>query len=393
MTDLIKWTSDSENQIESSSSNPSASAPPTQQVQSTPEEAGREAGSSQSYISKKAQRPKSEKPDFQTIEQFIEYAYSKQGKPIALNKKDEGTIAVGPKLDNEAKARLFELAQKDTLLAVPKQLLLVTMKIDSSKTRGEIREFVGELLRRHKAFDSPPLIAALRNLSDAPSIEGAIELAASVKFPAGDVQQRPLKSGDLARLRSNAANTLAIWFALIRDASLAELSRGLFTALWHPQTRKTHSEYAQLRILSQISDLAGVGIACQSFKAEAEREAFFAQSAQREKERSLDQVAALERDAERLNQTIQEKDHAYEELTRTLGDQKTEYENAITLLRDELQHLRGRILRRLRSEVSLLDEALHALRKDPPKVDVMDDHAERVVEALRNEIKNLEEAE
>src|ERR1041384_53267 len=101
MTNFVKGTADSENPIESSPGNPTDSTPSTQQVHSTapvgtpvkaaeadekttkdpatnvsiPQEALQVAGSNQPDASKKPQRLKSEKPVFQTIEQFIEYAY------------------------------------------------------------------------------------------------------------------------------------------------------------------------------------------------------------------------------------------------------------------------------------------------------------------------------
>jgi hypothetical protein len=338
-------------------------------------------------------KPNSVKPDIQTLEQFIAYVYSRKGQPVVLSSKTDRLIALGPRLDNDAKVRLLELAQKDILLAVPRQLLLVTLQTQNSKVRGELREFVSEALRKHTAFSSEPMLAALKNLSDSPPLEKALELAASTSFAAGELQERPPKSGDIAKMRKAAAYTMAIWFAVTRDTSLAEVSRGLFSALWQPQNGKKQSEHARLRDLTQISDLAGVGVACQSFKEEAERQAALAQSARREKEWALERVSSLERDVERSRQMLAEKDQTIEELNRNLSDQKADHENILTLQRDEFQHLRGRLLRRLRSEVSLLDEALYALRKVPPKVDVMDDHAERVVEALRTEIKSLEEAE
>jgi hypothetical protein len=43
----------------------------------------------------------------------------------------------------------------------------------------------------------------------------------------------------------------------------------------------------------------------------------------------------------------------------------------------------------LREEKDLLEEGLHALRKDPPRVHVMQDHAERAIEGLQNEINRL----
>ena len=56
---------------------------------------------------------------------------------------------------------------------------------------------------------------------------------------------------------------------------------------------------------------------------------------------------------------------------------------------DEYAKLRGRILHRIKQELSLLEDGLHALRRDPPKVHVMDDHAERAIDGLKREVQRL----
>ena len=52
-------------------------------------------------------------------------------------------------------------------------------------------------------------------------------------------------------------------------------------------------------------------------------------------------------------------EHSAEELQ----NERIERENEIAHLRDDYEQLRGRILGRLREEISLLNEGLHALRR------------------------------
>jgi hypothetical protein len=59
-------------------------------------------------------------------------------------------------------------------------------------------------------------------------------------------------------------------------------------------------------------------------------------------------------------------------------------------LRDDIELLRTRVLRRLKADVELLELGLEGLRRPEPKVHVMMDSAERVADALRKEIKNLQ---
>ena len=58
-------------------------------------------------------------------------------------------------------------------------------------------------------------------------------------------------------------------------------------------------------------------------------------------------------------------------------------------MRNDYEDLRGRVLRRLREDTALLEEGLHALRREPPKVHVMEDHAERAIDALKREMGRI----
>jgi hypothetical protein len=73
-----------------------------------------------------------------------------------------------------------------------------------------------------------------------------------------------------------------------------------------------------------------------------------------------------------------------------LENEKNAHSHARVHMGDDKEQLRSRLLRRLKTETNLLEEGLHALRRDPPKIHVMDDHAERALEGLYKEIKELE---
>ena len=65
----------------------------------------------------------------------------------------------------------------------------------------------------------------------------------------------------------------------------------------------------------------------------------------------------------------------------------------ITLLQHELEQLRGRLIRQLTDSADMLDVGLSALRKDTPRVPVMVERAEVVVDTLRAEVKRLMKGE
>lgn len=56
---------------------------------------------------------------------------------------------------------------------------------------------------------------------------------------------------------------------------------------------------------------------------------------------------------------------------------------------DEMETMRGSFLRTLRSEVSMLQDALDALRKN--KTHVTEDHIERVLDRLNAQVEKLQQ--
>ena len=68
-----------------------------------------------------------------------------------------------------------------------------------------------------------------------------------------------------------------------------------------------------------------------------------------------------------------------QELTQAHDDAKAHW-NA------DYAKLKGQTLRRQREELTLLSEGLHALRCNPPKVHVMIDHVERVIDGLKRDM-------
>ena len=78
-----------------------------------------------------------------------------------------------------------------------------------------------------------------------------------------------------------------------------------------------------------------------------------------------------------------------ESLEDQVAAERREHENEKAHLRDDYEKLRGQVLHRLRQEVTLLEEGLYALKKEPPKIHVMVDHAERAIQGLRREIERI----
>lgn len=328
----------------------------------------------------------------ESLASFIAMAYVRKGQRVALKPKTQKLILKNPRLDGPEFDRLSEIARGDVTLAVARQLMLVTLEVSNPVLKSSLREFIGGVLRSHPAFASDEMRAALNNLAEGPDIGEALSAVAGADYSKDQALPEKLrrKKAELATLRTNAAYCLALWLAETRGISAEELAGHLFDSLWRPAPKAIQDDTARLRLLTEIRDPQAVGAACETFKLHADQMSRAAGLARRSEAAALEQVRTLSATVEQLKGDAQSKEAQIVAGERAMEEQRRRYEDSLTHLRDDFEKLRSRILRRIREDVSLLDEGLHALRRDPPKVHVMEDHAERAVARLRGEIRELE---
>lgn len=328
----------------------------------------------------------------ESLADFIAMAYARKGQRVALKPKTQKLISKNPRLEGQEIDRLAELARGDVTLAVARQLLLAMLEVSNPVLKNSLREFVGGVLRAHPAFAPDEMQAALNNLPGGPDAGEALSSVAGADYSKNQALPEKLrrKKTETATLRSNAAYCLALWLAETRGTPAEELAGHLFNSLWRPGPKATRDDAARLRLLTEIRDPQAVGTACETFKIRSDQMSRAAEVARRDEAAALEQVRTLNASVERLKREVQSKEEQIAAGERATEEQRRRYEDALTHLRDDYEKLRSRVLRRIREDVGLLDEGLHALRRDPPKVHVMEDHAERAVARLRGEIKELE---
>lgn len=335
------------------------------------------------------------KVDIETLEQFIEYAYSRKGQRVSLKSKVEKAIAQNPRLDDGALSRLLVLAAGDALLAVPRQLLLVSRDVDGYPgLRAALGSFVSTVMQFHPAFADIGVQGALRNLPEAlPAADALAKVAAF--SPADEDGKEPLKSAELQALRRNAAHLLATWMASNRGMNAEELAALLFQVMWAPAARELADDNARLRALTEIEQAAGVGLACQRFR----QQAIEARSSQDQASREANELRTRLAETDALKLLAEEQRDALaaelqalrESTAAEMAELRRQHEVERTHLRHDQEQLRGRLLRRLDDGVEMLEVGLTALRNKTPRVEVMMERAEHVVDALRAEMNKLRE--
>jgi len=344
---------------------------------------------------KKAGGAAKPKVSIETLEQFIAHAYGRKGQRLSLNPVNERLVSQSAKLDEAARGRLQALVVSDSLLAVPRQLLLISREFAGFPgLRAALNAFVSSAVLQHPAFAHAAVQAALRNLPDAPPMPEALATVAAYS-PVEVRGVDSLKPSDLQTLRRNGTHFLATWFACNRGLNAEDLPALLLNVLWAPAARELSDETARLRALTEMEQSAGVGLACQRFRQQTSEARSAQEQAQREATDLRERAAEFE---DQLLQLKAERDAgvaALEALRESsenqLRDARARSDAALMHLRHDLEQLRGRLVRRLDDGVGMLEVGLTALRNKTPRVDVMIERAEMVSDALRAEVKNLRE--
>lgn len=338
---------------------------------------------------------KQPKTAIDTLEHLIEHAYGRRGKALSLTPKIEKKIAQKAQLNDAEQSRLLQLAKRDVLLVVPRQLLLLSSGIDSSPAlRLALISFVSNLMLRHSAFQDEGVQAVLRSIPEFDSAAEALLSVTAFTPPPGNGDEPP-KGVELEALRHNAAQLFATWLAVNHGFNADELSSLLLQSVWLPAARELSDRNARLRALTEIEHAAGVGVACQRFRQQAIDARRHQDQAQREAMELNQRLAASEA---RLAETEEQRDALQTELLASRERFAAELEAILrqhaaekTHLQHDLHQLRGRLVKRLTDSVDMLEVGLSALRKEPPRVLIMVERAEHVTDSLRAEIQGMSE--
>lgn len=338
---------------------------------------------------------KAKKPlRYHTLAELLRHAYTAKRGRIALTAAECRTLAEpdGLRSLQEQRGELLPLAASDRTLERSRELLLLTEeRLRHQPSASHMRAFVRDVLNAHPIFQSPMLRGVLENLPDAPTVESAVEALATQPLSAlaWPVDTASLKMKELERLRTAAIHCLV--FLVRDDRSLLprQVQRLLYLGCWKPAMQRHEGTLGSSRILALARDpaaLAEVFSTLEDEAAKSGREAFEARAA----------VGRLRSRIEELQRELGEKQSALEEAKGDARDLRQQIEqgerahgDAMAHARDHYERLRGRVMHRLQQDADLLAEGLVALRREPPKVHVMDDHADRVVDQLRAEIEDI----
>jgi len=328
-----------------------------------------------------------------TLSELLLAVYGKQRKRPKLSAKDIAAMQAAAHLQPDELLRLRELASADRTLERTRMLMAIGVeRLLNTSLAGPVRDFVREVLLAHPVFRTPGLLAVLQNDPGSPDEEAAARILTSrdvttLQWPNA---APPLKQKEVAQCRANALGCLLLWIHQSRGVSPERILRCLQKNSWTAVgPRRQQSDRQKVTALVAARDLKSLAVVCDLLDEELRGERHQAATARSSEERA----AARALRAENALADCQVRADRAETDVRTTNEllqkEQREREAESAHGRDDYEKLRGRVLQRIKEEVSLLEEGLQALRREPPKVHVMIDHAERAIEALKREIDRL----
>lgn len=346
------------------------------------------------------------KQEISTFEQFLFHAYGLKGRRVALKKKVLQDISSSLSIPVEGLVELQKLVNADRQFCVPRQILLASREIEGYPLIKEaLRKFVMEVMLSHPAFKNPKVTSAIRNLENAPLPHAALKLVMEEIFEKEELEEKAGEKKDgektakklvaAEEMKVNATNCLAVWFAVTRNLALEDVADALNVAVWTPAGCGADSDITKLRALTSIEKVEGVGLACEQYKRRAVAQADEAVRASAEAARLRTEHQETQLELEQIRSELDETKNALEKLqlkaTEEIATLHQSAETQAAHLRDDFEQLRSRVLRRLVENVEKLGIGLSAIQGSEPKVHVVRDRLERVVDELQKEINKLRE--
>ena len=331
-------------------------------------------------------------PSFQNLSELITAVYSRPFRKLKVKKADVATMRAAPGLESSDLDALAKLATTDRTLERTRDLMLISLESFGGTTlAAHTRLMVRAVLLRHPAFRLEVMTRIFDGHPTAMDENEAIRAVADRNYsglvwPDG---MSPLKKPEDSQCAANSMHCLLLWLRDVNGMSLSRLQQYLNTYLWRPAVKGLTVEVKKLRRLVSARDRVALGVACSVLEDEVLEQRQMAAAAHGREQSALARATKAEREITDIQEKLSSSVTEAQRLTTELQAERRQREVDATHWNDDHQALKGRLARRIKEEVSLLDEGLYALRRDPPKVDVMSDHAERAIEGLKQELKLL----
>lgn len=326
---------------------------------------------------------KIEKVKIESLEQFLELSFTDP------RKKQKAPSRLRTELSDDAKQRFFSLGVQDTELIAIKNILKSSLRLEK-KAKEEVRNFTRKVLKAHPIMQNYRVQRLLEQPADIREPARAVaamgmELVEKPEPLSEKTSDKTIKKPDI---RLTAYECLALWLGLGEGLSDEELTGFLYEGYW--KHKKNIFKDGSLYEATEGKHARGVYKTYALLIASVEQANDASNAARRKSGELQETLQAVNAELEIARSQLEQNNTRIAELESELTREAASNKNAQIHLKNEKEQQRTRVLRRLNDDVRMLNDALVALRRTPPVINVMDDHADRVISSLRQEILKLE---
>ena len=333
---------------------------------------------------------KSKVPAVQTIAELLRAAYGGKRKRLTVPKNALVAMRSAPKPTDLEWGDALNLARADRTLERTREVMFfIGERMTAHPGAVLLREFVGQVLRAHPAF--LPLDGVLRNLPDAMSVEVAIKHVWSQSFSSLAWREglAPVAKKQAEEGRFNALCCLLLWLRETRGLAVERIQAHLASLVWETASRRNKGDAQKLRALMSSKDRSALGTIVGNLERRISDYRNQSMAAHDAAEQANARAEKLSEDLFNVSDALKKESELRCSVQEDLEADRQRHAAEMAHARSELEDLRGRVLRRMREEITLLDEGLRALRKEQPRVHVMEDHAERAIDGLKRGIEEI----
>ena len=342
----------------------------------------------------------------ESLVDWLEDLYTRNPKPAQFRKKLKLLADLEPPsqpLTGAEQDRLFEIAStSDSLLETTGRLLMGLLKLPLSRPKDkssginikkEIRELAIGVCKRHPLFETQGIADRLDHLEseNPPGFESKLVKKLWAYSSNDKKTLTKLKLNGLtcllAELKRNGLSNSEI-HKLLRQSSWAKGEKfsadgmDAFFALVKVTETEVNAPGVVAGLLEQAADES---------KKQAEIEQKKRNLAERQKDEAVSEndrlKELLETEEKKNTEALKEK----QQLEKELAEARSESRSIQAHLRDDYEKLCSQMIRGLNSDITLLEEGQIALSRNPPKVHVMIDHADRTISRMKKQLGQLRE--
>jgi len=329
-----------------------------------------------------------------SFESLVDAVYDGSLTRVNFTKDETTAIDSGPLNISFQRHDVVGTALNDRTLSRSYQLLLIGTRWGNAAVASRIFELAIQVLKQHPVFKTEYLTAAL-NGQDLLAPEDAINRFTRQDFTSFELNDNggQLSKAEIHRCKANGISSLLLFYWKTRSKSARWVLDQIQLIQANRSSRKGTTEVEKVHSLILTRDLDLVSSVYGLLQPEIADLRTDLEDARLRLQRSNELNNKLSVTLAEAESQLEESRSKARTLESELVQMRERYDTDTAHLRDDIEAIRGRVRARLNDEVTLLDEGLHALRRDPPKVHVMVDHAERAIDGLKREIKSLDREE